>query len=102
MGDAATPHKSMVKNAEYSLAFCWAPGRPKFIRAKQFLDKVAQLYAIGQEGDELRSKLRNEKSRPVVENIREWLIGQRFLPCSDIGAAIKYIAARWDGLCVFL
>lgn len=116
LGDAALVHKSTAKGANFTLAFCWAHGRRKFIkaekndplRAKQMLDMVAELYAIeaqappGPTGDELRRKLRDEKSRPVVARIKEWLIGQRFLPGSDIGTAIKYVAACWDGLCVFL
>src|SRR5262249_50240139 len=56
----------------------------------------------GPSGDELRKTLRNEKSRPVVARIKEWLIGQRFLPGSAIGTAIKYIAGHWDGLIVFV
>lgn len=116
VGDAALVHKAMAKTGGYRLAFCWAHSRRYFIkaeandpvRAKQFLDLVAQLYAIedeappGPEGDEQRRKLRNEKSRPIIETIKQWLIGQRFLPGSDIGTAIKYVAACWDGLCVFL
>lgn len=116
VGDAATTHKAMAKDAEFDLAFCWAHARRKFIKAerndpvrsRQFLEMVAELYAIedqapaGPPGDELRRKLRAEKSRPIVERIKQWLIGQRFLPGSDIGTAIKYVAAHWDGLCVFL
>jgi transposase len=116
LGDAAVVHKAMAKKADYELAFCWAHGRRNFIaaesndpiRSKQFLDMVGELFAIeaqappGTEGDELRRKLRNEKSRPVIERIRAWLPGQRFLPSSAIGLAIKYIARHWDGLCVFL
>lgn len=116
VGDAAAIHKSMAKTAEYSLAYCWAHGRRKFIkaensepiRAKQFLDMVAQLYVIeaqappGANGDELRRTLRNEKSRPVVKQIQAWLKAQRALPESDLGKAMKYIGACWTGLCVFL
>lgn len=116
VGDAAQIHKAMAKDASFKLAFCWAHSRRRFIkaetsdpvRAAQFLAMVAELYAIeaqappGAEGDELRRKLRNEKSRPVTERIKQWMIGQRFLPASDIGAAIKYVARCWDGLCVFL
>jgi transposase len=78
------------------------------IRSKQFLDMVARLYAVeaqappGPESDEKRRALRAEKSKLIVEEIRTWLIGQRFLPGSDIGTAIKYVASCWDGLCVFL
>jgi transposase len=116
IGDAATVHKSMAKDATYRLAFCWSHGRRKFIKAekndpirsRQFLEMAKPLWVIeaqappAPEGDALRSQLRHEKSRPIVESIRTWLIGQRFLPQSDIGIAIKYMAAHWEGLEVFL
>ena len=116
LGDAAIVHKSMAKDGDFRLAFCWSHGRRKFIeaesndpvRSKQFLDMAEELFAIeaqappGPSGDELRKKLRNEKSKPVVARIKEWLIGQRFLPGSAIGTAIKYIAGHWDGLVIFL
>ncbi len=116
VGDAAQIHKAMAKDASFNLAFCWAHSRRKFIkaetsdpiRATQFLEMVAELYAIeaqappGDEGYELRRKLRNEKSRPITERIKQWMIGHRFLPGSDIGTAIKYVARCWDGLCVFI
>lgn len=116
LGDAAVVHKSMARDGDFRLAFCWSHGRRKFIeaesndpvRSKQFLDMAEELFAIeaqappGPSGDELRKKLRNEKSKPVVARIKEWLIGQRFLPGSAIGTAIKYIAGHWDGLVVFL
>jgi transposase len=116
VGDAATTHQAMAKNADFKLAYCWAHARRAFIRAegndpirsKQFIEMVAELYAIedqapaGPPGDELRRQLRNEKSRPIVERIKTWLTGQRFLPRSEIGTAMKYVAAHWDGLCVFL
>jgi transposase len=116
IGDAATVHKSMAKSAAYRLAFCWAHGRRKFIKAekndpirsRQFLEMAKELWVIeaqappGPAGDALRLQLRQEKSRPVVEQIRSWLVGQRFLPKSDIGIAIKYMAAHFEGLEVFL
>lgn len=116
VGDAALVHKAMARKSAYRLAYCWAHARRKFIKAesndpirsKQFLEMVAQLYAIesqappGPEGDELRRALRNQQSRPIIEKMKSWLVGQRFLPGADIGTAIKYVAACWDGLCVFL
>src|SRR5436309_3470387 len=78
------------------------------VRASRFLDIAEEMWAIeaqappGPEGDALRKKLRDEKSRPVVNRIKAWLTEQRFLPESDIGAAIKYMAKHWNGLCVFL
>jgi transposase len=116
LGDAAVVHQAMAKDADYEVAYCWAHSRRKFIkaeandpiRAKQFIEMVQELYRIedlappGPEGDELRRKLRKEQSAPQVAKIREWMIGQRFLPESDIGTAIKYVATYWDGLKVFL
>ena len=46
--------------------------------------------------------MRNEKSRPIVKQIQDWLTAQRVFPESDIGKAIKYIGGCWTGLCVFL
>jgi transposase len=116
LGDAAAVHKSMAKTAGYRLAFCWSHGRRKFIgaeasepvRAAQFLDLAQELWVIeaqappGPEGDELRRKLRDERSRPVVNRLKAWLTEQRFLPESDLGGAIKYMAKHWAGLEIFL
>lgn len=116
IGDAAIVHQALAKRVGFKLAYCWSHARRGFIkaensdpvRARQFFDLAAQLWVIeaqappGPEGDEQRRKLRDEKSRPVVAAIKQWLIGQRFLPNSDIGTAIKYVAGHWDGLNVFL
>ncbi|MCC6338014.1 MAG: IS66 family transposase [Myxococcales bacterium] len=116
IGDAAVVHRALARDVGFTLAFCWSHARRGFIkaegndplRARQFLEMAGQLWTIeaqappGPEGDEARRKLRNEKSRPVVEAIKQWLIGQRFLPQSEIGTAIKYVAGHWDGLTVFL
>jgi transposase len=116
MCDAAQVHKSMAKTGSYHLAFCWAHARRKFIkaessepiRAKQFLAMVAKLYAIdaeapaGKAGNEARQKLREEKSKLVIEEMKAWLLAQRFFPESDIGSAIQYVRSQWNGLTVFL
>jgi transposase len=78
------------------------------VRVAQFLELVQQLYAIeaqappGRDGDELRKKLRREQSRPVTEKMHAWLEAQRFLPESAFGKAMRYVAANWRGLTVFL
>jgi transposase len=116
IGDAATVHKSMAKDAQYRLAFCWAHARRKFVKAEtsdpircgQFIDWVRELYVVealappGPEGDELRKKLRTEQSRPIVDKIRDWLYEQRVLPESDVAKAMAYVAKNWEGLKVFL
>lgn len=114
--DAALVHKSMAKKGDFKLAFCWVHARRNFIaaegndpvRARQFIELVAELFAIeeqappGPEGDELRRRLRDEKSRPAVARIHAWLLEQRFLPGSELGIAIKYAFRHWAELNVFL
>jgi transposase len=116
IGDAAVVHKALARDVGFTLAYCWTHARRGFIkaeasdpvRARQFLELAGALWTIeaqappGPEGDEARRKLRHEKSRPIVDDIKKWLTGQRFLPQSDIGTAIKYVAGHWDGLNVFL
>lgn len=116
VGDALIVHKSMAKTSRYRLAFCWAHARRAFIkaeandpiRARQFIEMVQELYAIesqappGPDGDELRRTLRNEKSRPITDRMKTWLLEQRFLPASDFGKAVRYVVKNWDGLGVFL
>ncbi len=88
LGDAASVHKAMAKAGDFRMAFCWSHARRKFIkseasepiRSKQFIDMVAELYAIeaqappGPPGDEARRKLRDEQSRPIVARIKRWLL----------------------------
>jgi hypothetical protein len=116
LGDAASVHKAMARAGDFRMAFCWSHARRGFIKAevsepirsRQFIDMVAELYAIeaqappGPLGDDIRRKLRHEKSRPIVARIKEWLLEQRFLPGSDFGKAVKYVVGNWNGLVVFL
>jgi hypothetical protein len=74
------------------------------------LERIGRLYAIEAEvselaGEERRKrlgKLRQERSKPIVEEIRAWLMGQAALPRSGLGKAIAYTLSLWDGLVRFL
>ncbi len=52
--------------------------------------------------DDLRRRLRNERSRAITEDMKTWLLEQRFLPGSDFGKALRDLTNNWNGLCVFL
>lgn len=99
------------------LAHCWAHVRRKFHdaepawpQAKEMLDRIGELYAIEAEastlvGEERRARLallRRERSRPVVDEIRTWLLSQATLPRSGLGKAIAYTLTLWDGLVRFV
>jgi transposase len=99
------------------LAFCWAHGRRKLIKAKpkkgspivdEALLRIAALYKIedairGSDPDHRRA-VRQELSRPLVDEFFTWLKAQaaRVSRKSDLGEAMAYMLKRQDGFRLFL
>lgn len=99
------------------LAFCWAHGRRKLIKAKpkkgspivdQALLRIAALYKVedairGSDPDHRRA-VRQELSRPLVDEFFAWLKAQaaRVSRKSDLGEAMAYMLKRQDGFRLFL
>lgn len=97
---------------------CWAHVRRKFFdasfqqaEAKWVLDQILELYRVEAEARErgiLRTHahgvLRREKSGPLLEELKTWLVGQEpvHLPKSPLGGAIRYTLKQWDALTQFL
>ncbi len=99
------------------LAFCWVHMRRAFYQfhvstkspiAAELLARVASLYAIeaGIRGHpaEHRRQVRQDRSRPIVEALYDWLQEQlpRVPGASDLGKAIRYAIRHWPGLIAFL
>ena len=69
---------------------------------------MAVLYAIEAEirgrPDEHRRQVRQERSRPIVEALHDWLHDQvgRVSGASDLARAMRYAIRHWDGLTAFL
>jgi transposase len=99
------------------LAFCWAHMRRGFFQfhastksplAAELLTRVAELYAIeaeirGQSAAH-RRRIRQERSRPIVEALHDWLhlhVG-RVSGTSDLAKAMRYAIRHWSGLLAFL
>lgn len=99
------------------LAFCWAHGRRKLIKAKpqkgspivdEALLRIAALYKVedsirGADPD-YRRTVRQEMSRPLVDAFFAWLKAQaaRVSRKSDLAEAIAYMLKRQDGFRRFL
>jgi len=97
------------------LAFCWAHVRRKFYEladkspvAAEILRRIALLYVIendvrGLSADE-RRLVRNERSRPIVDDLGSYLEEcKRLLSAkSKLAEAIRYPLTRCDGLSHFL
>jgi transposase len=105
------------EGSDLILAHCWAHVRRKFVEAEphypevsEILDRIGQLYAIDAEAKRASPEerlatlaaLRAKRSKPVIDEIRTWLMTQRALPRSSLGKAIAYTGGLWTGLVRFL
>jgi len=109
-------HRGRAGNAVV-LAFCWAHWRRRFYEiakgggapiAEEALQRIAGLYRIeaqirGNSAEERRA-VRQVESKPVVENLKTWLVAQlaRASAKSAIAVAIRYGFNHWEGLSCFL
>ena len=109
------------------LAHCWAHVRRKFLEgedaypelSEHAVKQIGELFKIeqgvpqarpGATDDEregildLRRRLRQEKSKPIVKGLLEWALEHRgrVLPKSKMGKAIEYMLKLWVGLTRFL
>jgi transposase len=108
----------------FSLVFCWAHVRRRYVKATPFaeaacnevLDLIGKLYEIERdlpnphalEGDDQKAALeqiraiRQERSAPIIAEIKMWVGRQAALPESTFAKAIKYMVDQWSGLTAFL
>ena len=99
------------------LAFCWAHMRREFFQfhastksplAAEVLTHIAALYAIEAEirgqSAEYQRQIREERSRPIVEALHDWLHIHldKVSGASDLAKAMRYALRHWPGLTAFL
>jgi transposase len=76
--------------------------------AQQALQTISLLYDIERElsqaDDQTRLRLRQEQSRPVLDKLRHWLIGQREQVTDGTGTAkaVDHSLKRWQALARYL
>ncbi len=110
-------YKVLAKQGEVRLAFCWSHVRRYFYElatpgpapiAAEALTRIAALYRIEAEirgrSAEERREARQERSRPLIEDLEPWLRSklQLISQKTKLAAAIRYALSRWQGLCLFL
>ena len=104
-------------DASIWLAFCWAHVRRPFyeyytstesLLAAEVLARIGKLYEIeaeirGKPAD-VRRAVRQQRSRPLVEALHQWL--EDHLPrvpgWSDLAKAMRYALRHWSGLILYL
>ena len=110
-------YEEFGKRAGITLLHCWAHARRKFSeaedsdrdRAQYALQQIQELYAIETEikeqllGTDDIVKIRKEKSLPVIEALKKWMIAAKsaLLPKSPVSKAIDYTLSRIDALQVY-
>ncbi len=110
-------YKVLAERGEVRLAFCWAHVRRRFYElaqagpapiASEALARIAVLYRV--EGEiagrpaEQRRAVRQERSRPLVDELETWLREKLALISQKtrLAEAIRYALSRWVGLSLYL
>lgn len=115
MCDGYSAYGAAEKAGGFKLAHCWSHVRRKFFEleeksaeAEQLLDYIDELFAIdvmpptGPPGNDLRKRLRDERSAPIIKKIEHWALEVRALPQSPLRKAVEYMGNLWPGLTRFL
>jgi hypothetical protein len=116
--DGYGAYKALAASSEgIVLAFCWSHVRREFIElakgktapiAQETLQRIAALYAIEAEvrgkPPDVRRAARQDRSRPLVEDLFAWLTTQlaRLPGGSPTAEAIRYALNHREGLVRFL
>jgi transposase len=94
-------------------AACWAHVRRKFYDlvaahkspvATEALERIGALYAIEKEirgrSPAERREVRNERARPLLESLKQWLEATlgKLSRKSDTALAVRYALGRWEAL----
>ncbi len=120
--DAYSGYDQLYAGGKIVEVGCWAHVRRKFFeaqttdaaRASYVLGVIRQLYAVEKkatqqsedaglslaESWQLRQRLRQEESVPLLTSLRQWLEQERggVLPKSPMGEAITYALNQWQAL----
>ena len=128
MSDGYAVYESLARGSPGIVpVHCWAHVRRKFVEAEssfpeacgRALELIGALYEVERlipklprdAPDEarldvvaLRRRLRQDRSRPIVDALREWAYATKpvTLPQSGLGKAIDYMLSLWPGLTRFL
>src|SRR6202162_1729033 len=111
--DAYAGFEQIYETGRIQEAACWAHVRRKFYDlhvahkspvAVEALRRIGELYAI--ESDihgrtpEERREIRNTRSRPLLESLKQWLEETlvKLSKKSDTAVAVRYALGRWEAL----
>lgn len=112
--DAYSGYNRLEKKPSIRVQHCWAHARREFFErfddypaeCRRVIELIDQLFGIEHEAKSIEDirVLRNAKSRPVIDELRNFLYETkpRFMPGEGISKAINYCLNHWKGLTHFL
>jgi len=113
-------YNSGGRDLKIRLAGCWAHVRRKFVEivkvskgegcAPEAVEQIRQLYLVEDEArqgnlnSEQIRELRQNKSKPVMEQFKAWLDQKaaESPPTSPLGSAVRYALGEWEKLQTYL
>jgi transposase len=111
--DGYAGFEQIYKGGHIQEAACWAHVRRKFYDleqahkspvAKEALERIGALYAVESDingrSPEERCEVRNARSRPLLESLKQWLEETlvKLSKKSDTAIAVRYALGRWPAL----
>ena len=115
--DGYAGYRVLAERGDVRLAFCWSHVRRRFYElaaagpapiASEALERIAGLYVIESDirrrSAEERRAVRQDRSRPIIDDLEPWLRAKLALISqkTKLAEAIRYALSRWDGLTLFL
>ena len=114
--DAYSGYGEIYATGKVLEASCWAHARRKFYDvhiatksplAAEAIRRIGLLYAIEREirglQPKVRAAVRKERSAPILDDLRTWLVAtlQTVSSKSSLALAIKYTLVRWEAMTRF-
>jgi len=111
--DAYAGFEQIYEGGRIQEAACWAHVRRKFYDiqvahkspvAAETLERIGALYAVESDINgrlpEERREIRNTRSRPLLESLKQWLEETlvKLSKKSDTAMAVRYALGRWEAL----
>src|SRR6266446_2177945 len=111
--DAYAGFEQIYEGGRIQEAACWAHVRRKFydiqvahksLVAAEALERIGALYAVESDingrSPEERREIRNARSRPLLESLKQWLEETlvKLSKKSDTAIAVRYALGRWEAL----
>ena len=113
--DALAQYEGLYATDQVRHVACWAHARRKFVEAQgsdaadaaTALAFIGRLYAVEKDlakiaaaNEAPRRQQRHARATPILDEFRGWLeqYGNKALPKSPIGEAVKYALRNWEAL----